>query len=77
MDSFSTPPSLAEQLPRTKAASPDTWQTNAVLPHELIASLVWVGGLEEKGLGGGEADYLAASTMMAIFFVNSSSPSEC
>ncbi|KAB0400326.1 hypothetical protein E2I00_006107 [Balaenoptera physalus] len=39
MDSFSTLTSLAEQLPRTKAASPDTWQTNAVLPHELIASL--------------------------------------
>ena len=39
MDSFSTLTSLAEQLPRTKTASPDTWQTNAVLPHELIASL--------------------------------------
>ena len=38
-DSFSTLPSLAKQLPRTKVASPDTWQTNAVLPHESIASL--------------------------------------
>ena len=38
-DSFSSLPSLAEQLPRTKVASPDTWQTNAVLPHESIASL--------------------------------------
>ena len=38
-DSFSTLPSLAEQLPRTKNASSDTWQTNAVLPHESIASL--------------------------------------
>ena len=38
-DLFSTPLSLAEQLLRTKAASPVTWQTSAVLPHELIASL--------------------------------------
>ena len=30
---------MAEQLPRAKNASPDTWQTNAVLPHESIASL--------------------------------------
>ena len=33
-DSFSSLPSLAKQLPRTKVTSPDTWQTNAVLPHE-------------------------------------------
>ena len=38
-DSFSTLPSVAKQLPRTEVASPDTWQTNAVLPHESIASL--------------------------------------
>ena len=36
MDSFSTLPSLVEQLPRTKAK---IWQTNAILPHELNASL--------------------------------------
>lgn len=39
MDSFSTPLSLAEQLLRTKATSPDIWQTNAILPRELIASM--------------------------------------
>ena len=39
MDSLSTPPLLANQLPRAKAISPDTWQTNKVLPHRLTASL--------------------------------------
>ena len=36
---ISTLASLAEQLPRTKAAAPNTWQTNAGLPQKLIASL--------------------------------------
>ena len=39
MDSFSTLPSLAEQLLRTKTASPDAWQANATLLYKLVASL--------------------------------------
>lgn len=71
MDSFSTLPSLAEQLPRTKAASPDTWRTSAVLPPESIASLVWVEGLAIGRAGRKRVlSTLAASTMMVIFFVN-------
>ena len=39
MNSFSTLPSLTKQLPRTNPTFPNTWQTDTVLPHELIASL--------------------------------------
>ena len=39
MSSSSTPRLLARQPSKAKATSPNTWQTNAVSPYKLIASL--------------------------------------